>query len=188
MKVLVTTLLLSFIAVAQQSTTAAPPGDKMIERFSLRSKQVLFLTRLKTGERGAPSLSVDDLIVSVIVEDQGKFLEAMSGPQSGSPQMVLPAHKAFLDSATADNLLQKIEALQEHAPPKPMNVDMTVSDELQRVFQDATKLADESHRQEVEPLHLLAAAAADESANGAELLREAGITKAAVMKAFHGEK
>lgn len=184
------TLLLLLSASAQVNKPEAPTQeshikeDVVLQRFSDRAKQVLFLARIRAGQRGGQNLSVDDLVVALILEDQGRFSEALSAPGSGKPNAALPMHKPFLDATLADNIFGKIEALQKKEPATPKSFDMPVSGELGSVFEDAVRLADESHEERVQPLHLLAAAAADQSSNAAELLREAGITKAQVMKSF----
>ena len=42
----------------------------MFDSYSIRAKQVLFLTRLESGARGADMLDLDDLLAGLIIEDQ----------------------------------------------------------------------------------------------------------------------
>ena len=74
----------------------------MFELFSQRARQVIFIARLKAGQRGAKTIEIEDLIVGFITEDQGEFEKVFSdffpqggpvtqaGPQTAS---VLPASR-----------------------------------------------------------------------------------------------
>jgi ATP-dependent Clp protease ATP-binding subunit ClpA len=61
---------------------------------------------------------------------------------------------------------------------------MTMSPGLQHTLDSATALARELHHTQVQPLHLVAAILAEESSTLAEILREAGISKEAVIQAL----
>jgi hypothetical protein len=51
----------------------------MFEAYSKRGVHVMFVARLKAGERGAEMLDVDDLLTALIIEDQGMRREALAG-------------------------------------------------------------------------------------------------------------
>ncbi|MFY9530552.1 MAG: hypothetical protein WAR24_16740 [Candidatus Acidiferrales bacterium] len=56
----------------------------MFEVYSERANQVIFVARLKAGQRGADMVDVDDILVALIIEDQmmGKqLLELLGRPE-----------------------------------------------------------------------------------------------------------
>lgn len=205
-KLLASFLLILAMASAQQTTGDGSVGEtrsgsrnvktedlmfQMFQRFSQRTRHVVFVARLKAGQRGASAISVDDLILGLLIEDQDKVVEAVSQvensgtPQnSDAPRMVTTPHPPFFDAQTAKDLLTKVERLMVRSAPVPSTVDMPVSAELERAFTVATGLADKLHQKQVQPLHLLSAAVEDGSSKGAELLRQSGVTHDKVFQAL----
>jgi ATP-dependent Clp protease ATP-binding subunit ClpA len=167
------------------------PEDTMFDHYSMRALQVVFLARMKAGRRGAKAISVDDLVTALIIEDQGKLVEAASKlDDPGTPEssdtshMVLPPHQPFLDPEAAADLLQKVEGKLDPAAPLPSHFDMPVSSDLEHALKAAADLADQFQQKEIQPLHLLAAALGEESSKGPQLLKESGITREKVLEAI----
>src|ERR1700680_1147514 len=47
----------------------------MFDVFSMRARQIVFAARLKAGERGASVMDVEDLLLGLMLEDQGEPME-----------------------------------------------------------------------------------------------------------------
>lgn len=162
-------------------------GDSIFEGYSLRTRQIIFIARLKAGQRGAPEISIDDLLAAVIVEDQQMkfsvegFPEFESVQDSNSASWFIP-HASFFDSQTAAALLERIDSRLEIAAPQPDHLDIPVSAGLSHAFEIASRLAEELRQSKVEPLVLLASVLGERSSNGVELFREFGFTQAKVLE------
>jgi hypothetical protein len=50
----------------------------MFEGYSVRARQVIFLSRIRAGQRGADSIVLDDMLAALIIEDQGKLPKVAS--------------------------------------------------------------------------------------------------------------
>lgn len=149
----------------------------MLDNFSLRSKRVIFGTRVKAGRRGAEALDVGDLIFAIILEDQ-EMIRELTGHEGneeiGHPAGLKP-HTPFLSKSSASNLLAALEPMLSRKNPIPDSVDMTITANLGRIFESAEGKREEFHHKQVEPLHLLAAVLELPSRQEADLLRRAGI-------------
>jgi hypothetical protein len=54
----------------------------MFDAFSVRARQIVFAARFKAGERGATTIEVDDVLLGLVLEDQGMLGEnLLSGLQ-----------------------------------------------------------------------------------------------------------
>jgi ATP-dependent Clp protease ATP-binding subunit ClpA len=158
----------------------------MFDKFSSRSRVVVFVARFAAGERGSNAIDVEDLLVGLVSEDQGTHGSMLSkvfsdgkGVESGFPT---PTHKQFFDPAVAASLLNNIEESVAYLGPIATSTEIPVSDELSRVFEAAEVYRPQFHYQEIEPLHLLAAVFNDESSAAVRELRGAGITQEEVFK------
>ena len=49
----------------------------MFDSFSKRATEVVFAARFKAGERGANMIDIDDLLVGLVLEDQGTLQKAI---------------------------------------------------------------------------------------------------------------
>jgi ATP-dependent Clp protease ATP-binding subunit ClpC len=162
----------------------------MFESFSERARRVVFAARVKAGERGGESIDTHDLLVGLILEDQG-MIETAVLPKArlgtatfahrGSP------HTPFFSSAQAQELLGSLEKLLPQSQPFATTVEISVSLSLRRAFNSAKALQTSLQNSAVEPLHLLAAALAEESSPGVQLLRDAGVTEEKVLRALRGD-
>jgi ATP-dependent Clp protease ATP-binding subunit ClpA len=156
----------------------------MFERFSNRSKMVILLTRMDAGRRGATALEPGDLLEAIINEDQGELAKRFPGATRSGP---IRAPEPFFSAEVASKALLRLHNILPQQEPVADSVDMTVSPSLQHILDAATTLGGELHHSQVEPLHLLAAILAEESAGPAEILGEAGISKEAVMQALRSQ-
>ena len=82
----------------------------MIDNFSARAKQLVFAARFKAGERGAAVVDTDDLLVGLVLEDQGLLLKSLfpdveenAFVGKGQP------HVPFFSHKLAEDLLTKLE-------------------------------------------------------------------------------
>jgi hypothetical protein len=167
----------------------------MFEDFSERARRVVFFSRKVAGERGAAAIGVEDLMQALVLEDQADYAKVF--PESavpGAARMALPAHRPFFTAEVAAELQRRLESLLPKANPLPDSVDMPLSAALKELFASAIKLGEELRGEpampsriqvgHVEPLHLLAAALSDDASVTAEVLRQAGIAKEAVIAAI----
>ncbi len=156
----------------------------MFENYSLQARRVIFLARLKAGQRGASAIEIDDLVVALIIEDQGGFAEEISTAHPKPAGHVALSHHPFLSPDLARDLLTRVEALCERAQSIPNASDMPISEGVKRAFDESARLRDHLRQPYVEPLHLLAAVLEEESNKAVQILREAGITHESVLKAL----
>jgi ATP-dependent Clp protease ATP-binding subunit ClpA len=73
--------------------------------------------------------------------------------------------------------------LPQHEPV-PDSLDMPMSSGLQDIMEAATTLARELEHNQVQPLHLVAAILAEETSEPAEILKEAGVSRQAIIQAL----
>ena len=159
----------------------------MFANYSTRARQIVFLARLKAGQRGAPELEIEDLLAAFIIEDQGGLHEAVSdfhGFPEPAPHVDPSPRRSYLPTQLARDLLERVGSLSALSEPVSAASDMPISDAVKRAFASASRLRDELKQNRVEPLHLLAAIAEDDSSRAAQALREAGITREEVLKAL----
>ena len=162
----------------------------MFELFSQRARQVIFIARLKAGQRGAKTIEIEDLIVGFVTEDQGGFYKAFSDLLSqGGPVTAAAPHpeRSFLPPDLASDLLARVQTLRTQAQPIPKQSDLPLSEGAKGILRLANSLRDELKQTYVQPLHLLAAILGDESNRGAEILRQAGITRDQILKFIQKE-
>jgi hypothetical protein len=155
--------------------------------YSERARQVVFLARWMAGKRGSSVIEMDDLIMALIKEDQGGFATTLSGiPQF--QHFKAPPHKAYIETALANDLLTKIDADLPRSETLPLDAEIPLSKQVKDALGKAGELSAQSGKQ-IGPLHLLAAAlSAPPPSKGINLLKEAGVTLTKVlgdMKAGH---
>jgi len=157
--------------------------------LSTRTGAVNFLAYLRARTRGSGSIEVEDLLVALLIEDQGGFLDAISlVPGVGIDISHLPRpHRPFLPRELANDLLARVEGLCSRSQPLPPGADVQRSEGVKRAFAEADLLRDELRQSQVAPLHILAAILGDKSSRGAQALREAGITRQEILGALRGE-
>ncbi|MDE3135838.1 MAG: Clp protease N-terminal domain-containing protein [Acidobacteriota bacterium] len=156
----------------------------MFENFSMRTGRVLFWARFKAGQRGAGAIGVDDLLLGILIEDQGKRATPTSKMlgNPGASHIAAPSHSPFFRRETATDVLSRIESLLPASKPIGPSTELPLSADLERVLVRAKDVQEMFHHSQVEPLHLLAAALTEGSSDGVNLLQEAGFTKEQVLE------
>ena len=156
------------------------PMSNFLETFSDRSKMVLFLTRNDAGRRGANGLEPGDLLEAIINEDQGELPKRFVGgfTQSGP----IRAPEPFFSAELASKVLLRLHNLLPNHEPVADSVDMPVSSGLQQIMEASTTLARELQHNQVQPLHLMAAILAEETSGLAEILKDAGVSREAIIQ------
>jgi ATP-dependent Clp protease ATP-binding subunit ClpA len=154
----------------------------MFDRYSMRARQVIMLSRWAAGMRGAEAIELDDLLEALIREDQG---EAAAILWKGHP-VVLP----FIDQDSVpapffskDEAHMLIAALEKPGHgDQDMSVDMPLAESVKDALIAAPMLADKRGHKVVEPLHLLSVIVEDRESPLAKLLRGSGITRQRVRR------
>ncbi|HEV2416296.1 MAG TPA: Clp protease N-terminal domain-containing protein [Terriglobia bacterium] len=160
----------------------------MFKDYSFWAIQVIMVALRKAGQRGAVALEIDDLLVAIIVADQGGAAQAIfDEPSQGARSTPLNPPRRFLAPEVAGDLLAQIESLRTKSEPIANNPELPISEGLKRTLSAASSLREEMHRKKVEPLHLLAAALEDESSTAAQIFYRAGVTRDSVLKALKEE-
>jgi hypothetical protein len=161
----------------------------MFDKFSSRSRIVVFVARFAAGERGSNAVDVEDLLIGLVTEDQGthgSMLSKFFGGGDVDSGFPTPTHKPFFDPAVAASLLKNNQESIPHLEPIPTSTEIPLSDELSRVFEAAEGCRTQFHHDQIEPLHLLAAVFNEDEGSVAvkELLR-IGVTREKVLKSLH---
>jgi DNA-binding phage protein len=154
--------------------------------YSKRTLNIQFLARQRARMRGSSAIEIEDLLVALLIEDQGDFLDALSEfPGVGIDANYLPGpHLPFLPRALANDLLARVEALCSRSEPLPRGTVLPMSETVKRIFAVADLLRGALLQPEIEPLHLLGAALTDGSNSAVQVVREAGITSERIVKAL----
>jgi ATP-dependent Clp protease ATP-binding subunit ClpA len=154
----------------------------MFDNFSTRARQLVFAARFKAGERGAAVVDTDDLLVGLVLEDQGLLLKSLfpdveENAWAGKGQ----PHVPFFSHKLAEDLLTKLEKSLPQSQPVPETTEIPLSSSLERVFDLAKQLQSQFRHSHMEPLHLFAAILKEDSSEGAKLLRRSGVTPENVL-------
>ncbi len=161
----------------------------MFQNYSRRAQNVVFLARKKAGERGAAAIDIEDLLVALIIEDQGGFynsIRKVAAPSDAAARVDRGPHHPVLHPDRAAGLLTRLAALLPKSRPLPPAQELPVSDGVRRVFAAAAALRDELGQRAVEPRHLLAAALG-EPGPAPKLLKDAGVTRQEVVEGISAE-
>ena len=161
----------------------------MLDSFSMRARQVVFVARFKAGERGAETIGTEDFLVALILEDQGMMAQTIlqkTHEGQGSVVNQAPSHIPFFPSKAAQDLLAKLEGSLARSEPVALTAEVPLSPSLKRVFDSAKALQTRFQDIEIGPLHLLAAILTEESSQGVKLLRDSGITQETVLLKLGG--
>ena len=154
----------------------------MFEHYSKRALRVIFAARYKAGERGSDAIDVGDLVVGLVLEDQGKMRDVLSFPSPSSVVIDgLDAHSPIIQPEAATRLMLSVENNLTHSTTVPTSVDLPLSVELQAVFTFAEEGRKELVRERMEPLHLLAGVFREKSGVFSDQFRKAGITQDSVI-------
>jgi len=109
----------------------------MFDLYSERARQVIFITRLESGARGAEMIGVEDLLAALIVEDQNKIPETLEMLGETGNFIGLTTHQPFLPAA-ATSLLESIQQSLPQSQSIPTSADMaTGSHQRVQALRDA---------------------------------------------------
>jgi ATP-dependent Clp protease ATP-binding subunit ClpA len=158
----------------------------MIDQFSDRAKRAIFLARELASTRGAASaVEPSHLVDALIREDQGEFATRMPNVARIAEQEELRPRHPFFSPEAASALLDKLQGtLPLKTEPIPLSADISASLTLERVFTAAFDLAKELHNDQPGPLHLLAGVLSQEPEPSSQILKQAGISREAVIAAI----
>jgi len=163
------------------------------EGYSERARHVIFVARHIAGRYGSGTLDLNHVLVALIYEDQGDVWKPLSDVpelQGLSKRFPPQPDRSFFRSNVASRVLHKLEGALPRGKPLPSTTDIPMSSDLKATLGTAAGLRERFGQEQVEPLHILAAALANESNQGVAILRQAGITPEKVLDAIRptGEK
>jgi ATP-dependent Clp protease ATP-binding subunit ClpA len=158
----------------------------MLEYFSARTRQVVFLARFLAGERGATAIEVDDFIQALILEDQGMAGSVFSkiyGGQ-GTPINPNPSHTPFFLPEAGKELLSNLKEKVQQSQAAPLSAEIPLSRSAESVLNSAKGFKTRFEHKEIEPLHVMAAIVCEGASEGVKLLQESGVTEEKVLAAL----
>ena len=144
--------------------------------------QVLAAARLKAGQRGAVAIELGDLLLGLIVADQGLWTNLLPEMREGDQLIDSPPHSLFFSMEVASKALNGIEALLPHSEPIGHTVEVPLSNEVQLAFDEAESIQKRFLQRQIGPLHILAAVLTQEGSQCVKLLLTEGITKELVLR------
>jgi ATP-dependent Clp protease ATP-binding subunit ClpC len=174
------------LIVALGITSAENGSHIMLEGYSQRAKQVVFIARFQAGKDGAHAIGLGHLLEGIIVEDRGmqailKFLgdDPATTQIPGYDMKSSPA--PFLSLEVASALLARLDQLVPHAKSVPDSQDISLSADAVRALHTAPTVAQKFGADAVAPLHLLAAILQEHSSKAVRIFFEYGITEDKVV-------
>jgi Clp amino terminal domain, pathogenicity island component len=147
--------------------------------------QVVLAARYNAGQRGANVIELGDLLLGMVLEDNGmmgNLVSKMCGEQGPTSVLPLPSHTPFFPADAAGELLTRIENLLPQSEPIAHTIELPLSPDVGHVFVGAKDAQSMFHHKQIQPLHLLAAVLARDSGQHVKLLQEVGITKELVVE------
>jgi ATP-dependent Clp protease ATP-binding subunit ClpA len=157
----------------------------MFEAFSIRARQVVFAARFKAGERGANSIEVEDLLLGLILEDQGMLGDSLFPGEDIFPNEA-SSHVPIFPQEVAKNLVTRITTLFPRATPVDLSTEIPLSTAAERTFDSSKTFQAQFLHSEIEPLHLWAAILKEKSSPCAKLLQEFEFTAQQVLERLKG--
>ena len=163
-------------------------NDKIVTHLnacSIRAMQVVLAARYKAGQRGANRIELGDLLLGIVLEDNGMMghlLSNMLGEQKPASAFPLPSHVPIFPAEAVGELLTRIENLLPQSEPIAHTIELPMSPEIEHVFDGATDVQNMFHHKQIQPLHILAAVLTKESGRHVNLLQEVGITEELVLE------
>ena len=98
--------------------------EPMFDNFSTRATQLVFAARFKAGERGAAVVDTDDLLVGLVLEDQGLLLKSLfpDVEEKAFVWKTLPRpHVPLFSHKLAEDLLTALKKSLPRSEPVPLN-------------------------------------------------------------------
>lgn len=93
----------------------------MFELYTQEARTAVFFARKEAGTMGAPSIAGEHLLLGLLRTDAG-------------------IERAFQGPDAAERIRERVEQRYSGGEKIPTSVDMTASDDCQRVFEEAAKL------------------------------------------------
>lgn len=182
-------LLILLVGIPSSGGSSQTPA---LGNLSERSAKAVLVMRHMAGSRGAASVTLNDLILGLIVEDQDPNVKLLFGT---GPDVLYPSaskqRQSFFPASAATYVLARLYELLPRSAPLSDSTDIPISPELYHVLQVANALPARYNQQKVSvhgqssqavvPLDLLAAAL-QERCDGTEFLAEVGITEEKVIE------
>jgi len=154
---------------------------RYLNAFSIHAMQALVAARLKAGQRGAAAIELGDLLLGLIVADQGSW-QNLFPDMEGDRLLDSPPYAPFFTTDAASKLLNGIEALLPRSEPVGYTVEVPLSHEVEVAFDEAERIQKTFLQRQIGPLHLLAAVLSQEASQCVRLLLTEGITKELVLQ------
>lgn len=178
---------------ANLSLSARGSLPHMLQYYSQRAKQILFIARFKAGKDGTNAVDLQHLLEAIVIEDQGgQELSKLFGFDPTAQQIQGHTFEftstPFFSSEIASQLLTKIRALSSHSQPVATSQDLPISEDLLHALSIALELKRKFQTERVEPLHLLAAGLEDKSSKPTRIFLDAGITREMALEAIRKSK
>jgi len=131
-------------------------------------------------------IDIDDLLVGLVLEDQG-MVEKTIFPtifercgNANAPKTRVP----FFSSKIAEDLLSILNKKLTQSQPVAPTTELPLSGSLERAFASAKAVQSQFRHNQIEPLHLLAAILTEEPSQGVKFLQSSGITREKVLLAL----
>jgi ATP-dependent Clp protease ATP-binding subunit ClpA len=132
-------------------------GPTVFERYSIASRQVIFVARVEAGRVGSPLMDTEHVLLGILQV-------APAPPEVFGQPLSVPWVREYVT--------------RWHTPAKkiPTSVDLPIHADTEAVFDKATSLADVYPCKFVRTEHLLLALATVANSHSATILEEAGIS------------
>ena len=129
----------------------------MFESYTERARRTLYIARLEAGQSGSPCIGSEQLLLGLLREYKGLV-------------RLFPKPEEALD------IVRK--HIEEHAAVRekiPTSIDLPISDECQRILQQASEEAERMGHKHVGTEHLLLGILREQGSYVARLLNENGL-------------
>ena len=154
----------------------------VFESFTQPAVRALFWARHEAGRSGSERIEPEHLLLGLLAEDQGDQLRAMASYIGDQKIGILERENGpFFTFGSAENLRHALARPTATGTPKADQVDMPVSERLQRTIRSAAEHAGDS---KVTLLHILLALVSDSADPVSGLLKSNGVTPEQVIEAM----
>lgn len=137
----------------------------MFEKYSDRSRRVVFFARYEASQLGARAIEPEH------------FLLAITREETALAESILPGR-----GAAAAEIRKTIEAAMRHEPKVISSVDLPLSPSAKRVMHIAADEAEKAGDPRIEPKHLMLGLLLEEGSGTYGLLRQHGVTADLILQ------
>ena len=137
----------------------------MFERYSEKSRRVVFFARYEAAQLGGRAIEPEHLLLAIIKEDPLLAQGVLPGGEDGGAE-----------------IRKRIEAAMGHEPKAGASVDLPVSSSGKKVMRIAADEAEKAGDQLIEPKHLMLGLLLDEGSRSSEILRQNGVTAELILQ------